>query len=143
MKNNVLELNDIKQCKNICDDIMQIFKDVCDENLEKSEISLRINHLITKYDYLFNYILDNIIFLHHPNNITNVIEQQLLQFWNILDNISLINDCINDEDMDQDKTSNILLGLSQFYEKQYSILEKHFICYFNSIEEKNKNHIKL
>lgn len=143
MKNNVLELNDIKQCKNICDDIMQIFKDACDDNLEKTEISLRINHIITKYDLLFNYILDNIIFLHHPNNITNVIEQQLLQFWNILDNISLINDCINDEDMDQDKISNILLGLSQFYEKQYSILEKHFICYFNSIEEKNKNHIKL
>jgi hypothetical protein len=60
-------------------------------------------------------------------------EQQIMNCWNITEELKLLNEYILEKDLSTDETSNVILGLTQLYEIKF---DKLFTTFEYLIKEK-------
>lgn len=53
------------------------------------------------------------------NNVRFDLEQQILQCWNICDELKLLNELVLEKEISRDDTSNIIMGLETLYQHKF------------------------
>lgn len=59
------------------------------------------------------------------NNIFDL-EQNIMNCWDIVDDLKMLNEAVLERDLSQDKISNILLGFEEVYELKFQKLLEMF-----------------